>query len=188
LIIITRCSSSFALLTGTFASTLLRPLNTALVVVNMHRDSLNIPLKIYHGVPKGWSKDEILKAHKSLGGAFSIDGEIVTEPGAPAYLPDRYNWLQYRATLYRVNEGVKANDIACIELSIRYIELNYIGSYSGFIREKLARALKNATLTESQTGRLKEHFQNLINRHECFQEFREYKKLFDKLGINKAGN
>lgn len=101
----------------------------------MLKSSHTIPLEVYHGVPKGWSKDEIINEHRSLGGKVSISGKDATEPGAPAWLPDRYNWLQYRETLYRVHEGVKANDSACIELAIRYIELNYIGSYSGYIRE-----------------------------------------------------
>jgi len=37
--IITRCSSSFALLTGTFAAVLLRPLNTALAEIEVGIDN-----------------------------------------------------------------------------------------------------------------------------------------------------
>ncbi len=152
------------------------------------RDSSTIPLEIYHGVPNGWTKDEIIKEHRRLGGTFTIDGEEATEPGAPAFLPDRYNWLQYRKTLYRVNAGIRENDSACIELAIRYIELNYIGSYSGFIREKLARALKGASLSSSQKERLKTHFYKLIEINECFQEFSEYKKLLRKINAKEHSN
>ncbi len=152
------------------------------------KDSQTIPLEIYHGVPKGWSKSEIISEHRNLDGTFSLNGVDATEPGAPAFLPDRYNWLQYRETLYRVNEGVKANDSACIELAIRYIELNYIGSYSGFIKEKLARALKGAKLSGSQKKRQRTHFQNLIKNHECFQEFKEYKKLLREINGNETSN
>lgn len=154
----------------------------------MHKDSRSIPLEEYHGVPKGWSKDEILEHHRKLGGEFCIDGEDAKEPGAPAFLPDRYNWLQYRITLYRVSDGVREDDTACVELAIRYIELNYIGSYSGFIREKLARALKSATLSSSQANRLKKHFQMLVDIKECFEEFSEYKKLLKKLSANEKNN
>jgi len=147
----------------------------------------SIPLEQYHGVPHGWSKDEIIKAHQNLGGSFVIDGEDATEPGAPEFLPDRYNWLQYRQTLYRVCDGVRENDDACIELAIRYIELNYIGSYSGFIREKLARALKNVSLTTSRTQRLVTHVETLVKEKKCLQEFGEYKKLLRKINErNKA--
>ena len=144
-------------------------------------NSQSIALEQYHGVPRGWSKDEMIKEHRILGGTFLIDGEDATEPGAPDFLPDRYNWLQYRQTLYRVCDGVRENDEACIELAIRYIELNYFGSYSGFIKEKLARALKNVSLTPSRTQRLKKHFETLVKENKCFQEIGEYKKLLHKL-------
>ncbi len=150
------------------------------------KDSSTLPLEVYHGVPAGWSKTEVLEMHQHLGGRFSIDGAEAKEPGAPAFLPDRYNWLQYRETLYRVCDGIKENDQACLELSIRYIELNYIGSYSGFIREKMSRALKGITLSSAQRKRLREHFAELVKRNECFQEFKEYKKLLRK--INEIDN
>lgn len=129
----------------------------------------------------------MLKEHRALGGNFVIDGEDATEPGAPDFLPDRYNWLQYRQTLYRICNGVRENDVACIELAIRYIELNYIGSYSGFIREKLARALKSVSLAPSQSRRLKIHFETLVKEDRCLQEFGEYKKLLRKLN-EKSGD
>ena len=152
------------------------------------KDSQTIPLEIYHGVPKGWSKDETISEHNHLGGTFTINGEEATEPGAPAFLSDRYSWLQYRETLYRVNEGVKVNDGACVELAIRYIELNYIGSYSGLIRDKLARSLKSSKLSGAQKERLRTHFRDLIKNHECFQEFKEYKKLLKKIDGNETSN
>ena len=152
------------------------------------KNSHTIPLEKYHGVPDGWSKDEIIAAHRRLRGVFSIIGEDATEPGAPAFLPDRFNWLQYRETLYRVCDGVRENDNACIELAIRYIELNYIGSYSGFIREKLARALKSTSLSSAHAQRLKKHFEGLIKKQECFEEFGEYKKLLRKINDSEKSN
>ena len=86
----------------------------------MKSKSSTTPLEDYHGVPEGWSREEIIASHKSLGGNFSITPPEATEPGAPTWLPNRYNWLQYRATLYKIAEGIKASDQACIELAIRY--------------------------------------------------------------------
>ena len=144
-------------------------------------DSQSIPLQQYHGVPAGWSRDEMIAEHRKLDGSWPIDGPDATEPGAPDFLPDRYNWLQYRKTLYRVGDGIRADDAACIEIAIQYIELNYIGSYSGYIREKLARALKSARLTRTQSSRLKQHFSALLKEDNCLQEFAEYAKLLKKL-------
>ena len=79
--------------------------------------------------------------------------------------------------MYKISEGVQAEDIACIELAIRYIELDYFGSYSGFIRERLARNLKNKSLNYKQKQRLHRHFQKLIDNKQYFQEVKEYRKL-----------
>lgn len=143
----------------------------------MANQSRDIPLDTYHGVPEGWTKSKIIAAHDALGGQFSLDGPEATEPGAPSWMPDRFRWLQYRATLYRVSEGIRAGDAACAELAIQYIELDYVGSYSGFIKERLARALKSAKLASQQKRRLMVKFQSLIDNNQCRQEFGEYKKL-----------
>jgi len=55
----------------------------------MKSTSGNTPLEIYHGVPKGWTKDEIVATYKLLGGRVSIETPIATEPGAPSCIPDR---------------------------------------------------------------------------------------------------
>lgn len=143
--------------------------------------SRNIPLEIYHGVPNGWSRLELVALHKSLGGVFPIASIEATEPGAPSWLPDRYNWLQYRETLRGIAKGMKTGEPACIELAIRYIELNYFGSYSGFIRARFARLLKSQNLSKTQISRLNNHFAFLIKNKQCFEEFMEYNKLRKKI-------
>ena len=145
-----------------------------------------VSLDTYHGVPKGWAKAELIVAHRNLRGSFSLDGPDATEPGAPAWLPDRMNWLQYRATLYRIVEGIRANDPACIELAVRYIELRYIGSYSGFIRARLARALKGAQLTTQQTERLNKLFVSIVQNRDYTEEFAEYVKLWRRIASPAA--
>ena len=150
----------------------------------MKQSSSNTPLELYHGVPKGWTKDDIVLKHRLLGGEVSIEIPVATEPGAPSWLPDRYNWLQYRATLHKVSDGVSLKDEACIEIAIQYIELNYFGSYSGFIRERYARQLKSQHLSKKQMIRLDRHFQKLIDNNQCFQEFREYSKLRKMIKCN----
>lgn len=145
-----------------------------------------VTLETYHGVPKGWSKAELLAAHRTLRGSFPIEEPEATEPGSPAWLPDRRNWLEYRTTLYRIAEGVRVNDAACIELAVRYIELRYIGSYSGFIRARLARGLKNSALTDQQKERLNRVFLGVVERRDYTEEFNEYVKLWQRIVSAKA--
>ena len=133
---------------------------------------------MYHGVPKGWYTHEVLAEHARLGGTFDLSGPKATEPGAPCWMPERSAWLQYRATLYRVGDGVAAKDPACIELAIRYIELRYIGSYSGFVRSLLSRRLKHVHLSAAQQIRLHEHFRRLVLTGERSDELRDYISLW----------
>lgn len=132
----------------------------------------------YHGVPAGWSKSELITAHRALGGSFDI--------GSSSWLPDRKNWIQYRATLYKIAEGVRAKDPACIELAVRYIELRYIGSYSGYIRTRLARGLKHASLSAEQKERLDQVFLSIVKSRDYTCEFREYVKIWQHIASPEA--
>lgn len=140
-----------------------------------------IPLEVYHGVPKGWYAADVVAAHAALGGSFALQGQEATEPGAPPWLPERHAWLQYRATLYRLAEGVRAGDGACAELAIRYIELHHIGSYSGYARARLARSLKWARLNEPQRQRLHAHSSALVTSDVRTHEFAEYARLWRRI-------
>ena len=149
----------------------------------MRKAFSNTPLTYYHSVPVGWAKAEVLSSeYQSFRSEYKLDTSKVTKPGAPSWMPDRYNWLRYKHMLYEVAKGVRARDGACIELAVRYIELNHFGSYSGFIRTKLAKSLLKQKLSMSQKERLCIHFKRLIRIGQCFHEFRQYKKLMKKWG------
>ena len=145
-----------------------------------HR-GVKIPLAIYHGVPPGWRLHEVVERHAQLHPEHELIVPDVTEPGSPPCLPDRKAWLQYRAALYQVARGVASGDPACTELAIGFIELRYIGSYSGFIRERLAGRLANARLTEAQKSRLHRHFERLVLEQERTQEFRAYLRVWRRI-------
>lgn len=149
-------------------------------MVGTHR-GVKIPLAIYHGVPRGWRAHEIVEEHASLHPTHELVVPNATEPGAPCWLPERKEWLQYRAALYEVVEGISTGDPACIELAIRFIELRYIGSYSGFIRERLARRLANAPLSSDQKSRLHHHFEKLVLDQERTEEFRAYVRVWRRI-------
>jgi hypothetical protein len=140
-----------------------------------------IPLEVYHGVPKGWYAQQIVAEHAQLGGTFDLNCPEATEPGAPSWMPERHAWLQYRQALYRLADGILAQDAACVELAIRYIELRYIGSYSGFVRSLLSRRLKHASLSKEQKTRLHRHFAGLVKDDERTEEFRDYVKLWRQI-------
>lgn len=143
----------------------------------MHQGK-KIPIEVYHGVPTGWHAEEVFAEHTRLGGTFDLSGPQATEPGAPSWMPDRNAWLQYRETLHRIADGVNADDLACVELAVRYLKLRYIGSYSGYIRSLLSRHLKHAMLSTEQQGRLHRHFCNLALIDQGTHEYKDYLKLW----------
>lgn len=139
------------------------------------------PWHTYHGVPAGWRADDIVREHARLGGSFPLRVPDPVEVPGPRTVPGQEGWLHYRLTVHRLAEGVRACDAACIELAIRYIRLHYIGSHAGYLRERLARALKHAPLQESQQRRLHEHFAALCLRGERTHEFGEYVRLWRRI-------
>src|SRR5690348_16936511 len=97
----------------------------------------------YHDVPARWSAEGIVQQMQALGGRYDLG---YSGP------------YSYQSMWYRLSDGARAHDAACIELAVRFIEERFISSYSGFARTRLARALKKAPLSESQKRRLSEHF------------------------------
>jgi hypothetical protein len=146
---------------------------------------VQLSLGHYHGVPKGWSADILFGRHANLGGTYPISDFEIGKWAAPSFMTERYEWLRYRQTLYRIADGIRAKDAACAEMAIQYIELNYIGSYSGFIRARLARCLKHADLTKPQKRRLNTHFLKIIIERNYTGEFNEYRALWGRI-IDKA--
>jgi len=45
-----------------------------------HKSWRTTPREIYHGVPMGWSRLEVVMAHKILRGTFRLDTDEATEP------------------------------------------------------------------------------------------------------------
>lgn len=135
----------------------------------------------YHRVPAGWHAHEIALEHAKLGGTYDLSGPEATEPGAPAWMPERHAWLQYRQMLYRISEGISAGDAASIELAVRFIELRYIGSYSGYLRSRFYRRLRRAPLMAGQARRLDAHFWSLAFAGIRSHEFKDYLPLWHRV-------
>lgn len=151
------------------------------------KNSKTLPAKVYHGVPQGWSSADIAKQHAAIGACHGLVVPEETEPGAPSWLPDRYNWLQYRATVRALVDGIREKCPACIELAIRCIELDYIGSYSGYLKAKLARTLYRAPIDPQQADRLIRHFDTLAATGQRRHEWGSFQRLLERLRRERSG-
>jgi hypothetical protein len=136
-----------------------------------------VPWDEYHGIPKGWEGESLLEKYRALGGKLNIVA------GCEKHKP--HSWPESRCIVENIANGIKANDAACIELSIQYIEQRFIISCSGYIRARMARRLKNASLHEKQRQRLVEHIFELLTTGDRCLEFKQYLRLMRRLITSK---
>jgi hypothetical protein len=111
-----------------------------------------------------------------LGGTsdFALQPRVYTNPGGMTWI---YNIME------GVADGVQRGDQACIELAIGYIEDNIMASYTGYIRERMARSLRRAPLSKSQQTRLANVFLSQLISGNLHKEYREYIRLFRTMGV-----
>ena len=78
----------------------------------------------YAAAPSGWLAHQRRAVHVQRGGTSDLS------------LPQTYalwtEWHQYRETMYRIADGITADDNTCTEITVGYLILNYFGSYSGY--------------------------------------------------------
>ena len=124
----------------------------------------------YHAIPDGWEIEHVLEAYRRLEGRFDIMPRQV-RPGADA-------WFFYHQVLVNIADGVRADDQACVELAVRFIEARVFVSYSGYMRSILARRLRKAELSDDQKRRLSRHFLGLLRSGTRCHEFKDYLRLW----------
>lgn len=73
---------------------------------------------------------------------------------------------------------MRANDHACAELAVRFIEARVFVSYSGYMRSMLARRLRKADLSDDQRTWLSRHFLGLLHSGTRCHEFADYLRLW----------
>lgn len=125
----------------------------------------------YRTVPPAWAPEELLRRHHQLGGR----ADIATQPRLAI---DERGRTDYRNLWYNLADGIRAGDEACIELAVAFIEARVIVSYSGFARQRLAKALYRAPLSKSQQRRLSAHFLALLEAGDKCEEFSAYLRLW----------
>jgi hypothetical protein len=154
-----------------------KPVNFVLIEPANRAKRVKPPLEHYHGVPPGWSADEMSAFHASLKGTHPLIDPRAAK--APKHWQDHRS--RHRLSLHRVDQGIRLGDEACVEIAVRYIELRYMGSCTGYIRGGLARRLKSAVLTNHQQTRLNQHFLKLVVERDYSFEFREYRTLWSRI-------
>ncbi|WP_434339813.1 hypothetical protein [Motilimonas cestriensis] len=137
-------------------------------------------MKINYNPDGKWSVESVQKRYRELSLVYGGVGDFFPEP--KVYINQRGAMWTYNI-MKSVVDGVQLGDKACIQLSIEYIQDNLVASTTGYIRERMARALCTAELSNSQKKALVNVFLTMLENGNLQQQFREYIRLFKYIGI-----
>ncbi|MBT2787351.1 MULTISPECIES: hypothetical protein [unclassified Halomonas] len=137
-------------------------------------------MKINYNPTGKWSVEAVKERYSKLSLSLgSVDG---FEPFCKTYTNRRgFTWVYN--IMDSVVDGVRLGDKACVQLAIDYIRDNEMYSKTGYIRARMARALKSADLSDSQKKELALIFLHQLETGVLYQEYREYCRLFRKIGV-----
>jgi hypothetical protein len=82
-----------------------------------------------------------------------------------------------------VIDGIKAGDLACVELGVQFIERAGKQAFGRILHANTARALRRATLSPTQIERLRSRILDMLVKAQVPHEYREYAKLLRRIGI-----
>ena len=87
--------------------------------------------------------------------------------------------------MHAVIDGIKRNEPASVRIGIDFIEEDQGFPFGKLIKSDTARALRqHATLDTEQKERLRRRFTDMLVRGYLPREYKEYAKLFRKLGLD----
>jgi hypothetical protein len=137
-------------------------------------------MKINYNHHEKWSVEAVKQRYSEL--RILLGGVEGFEPNPRQYTnKGGITWIYN--IMDAIADGVQLGDNACIQLSIDYIQDNIMGSSTGYIRERIARALRHAELKEHQKKQLAEAFLHQLDHQNLHKEFKEYSRLFKTIGI-----
>ena len=133
---------------------------------------------------EAWSIDKVMERYRKLSQQLGRTEDFDLQPKSSS----QGSKTRVFNIMDSVTDGIEFNDKACIELSVNYIEANVMTSYSGYIRERMARKLRQVELTDNQKQRLATTFIRHLNNRSLYQEYRTYIRLFKSIGIDRFRN
>lgn len=84
-----------------------------------------------------------------------------------------------------VIRGIEENDAACIALGVDFVEEDSLFPFGKSLKSNTARALRRASLTESQEARLRKRIATMLIEGIVPHEMKEYAKLLRTVGVGE---
>jgi hypothetical protein len=131
----------------------------------------------YNGVGR-WSRSAIQQRYTQ----YAAEAGSPTRDLSPLEHSERGRHWVY-PVMHRVIAGVEAGDPACIRIGLEFIEEDAKFPFGKVLKANTARALRRASLTESQKQRVRRRVFSLLRAGHVPHEFREYAKLVRSVGF-----
>ena len=128
-----------------------------------------------------WSRAEILARYAR----YAVDLGIVPRDLSPMEHSERGRHWVY-PVMEKVIAGIEAGDPACVRLGIEFIEEDAKFTFGKILKSNTARALRRASLSDEQRGRVRRRVFSMLRAGHLPHEFREYAKLVKKIGFEAA--
>ena len=132
----------------------------------------------YNGAGR-WSAEAIVDRYSKCCESLGL-------PAATDLTPETHHegdgmWI-YPA-MNKVIEGVEREDRACIAIAVEFIEEDQHFPFGKSLKSRCARALRRADLSPEQAERIRERVVGMLLAGMVPSEFREYAKLFRRVGV-----
>ena len=126
-----------------------------------------------------WSVEEVLRRYAQYARVFGITQLRDLTPSTHSKGDNQ--WIY--PVMDQVIEGIEADDLGCAELGVEFIETSDSFPFGMILKSNVARALRRATLTETQNERIRRRVIEMLETGYLPREFRYYAKLARQVGM-----
>ena len=126
-----------------------------------------------------WTASAVQERYTEYCRQLGVEAQSV--PTAREHREGQNRWVY--PVMEAVIEGIERGDRASIAIGIDFIEEDAHSPFGKTLKSNTARALRRASLTPEQVGRIRNRVTNLLLAGHIPHEFREYAKLLRHVGI-----
>lgn len=154
-----------------------RPINKS-----SHAD-LGIIIHDYNGTGQ-WRRDAIERRYALYAATFGVGPPAEVSPRESFHGGARWTY----PVMTEVIEAIKRDDAAAIEIGVEFIEEDTLFPFGKILKSNTARALRRATLTDTQIERIRRRVIGMLISGQTPRELEDYTKLLRKYGAGSLWN
>ncbi|HEY1288734.1 MAG TPA: hypothetical protein VGF58_10455 [Burkholderiales bacterium] len=132
----------------------------------------------YNGKGK-WAWEAIRSRYLDYAARLGLDSPLDLRP--KEVIRGETRWIY--PLMEEVIQGIKGGDAACAAIGIEFMEEDGKFVFGASLKSRTARALRQATLSETQAVRIRRRVTSMLVAGNVPREFRDYVRLLRKVGF-----